>query len=347
MLKSKLKFLVIGLGSMGRRRIRNLLANKIKRGNIFGFDIWKERAENVGKEYGIKVTESFKRAIADFNPDVFIVSTPPNAHDKYFLWALKNNKHFFVEHPTTDKGYNQLLNSKLKILNSKFGIAGVPSNSWRFNPSIKKIKELIEQNSIGKVLAFQYHMGQYLPDWHPWEDSKKVYFSKKETGACREMFAFELGWLTFALGLSEIKNISGVTKKLSDLDMDADDFYSAILNFENGISATTIIDLLSKKPMRTLRVVGTKGVLEWEWLDYTIKIHKSRTDSQLIQLNKGRSEKHYVSTEDMYEEEIGLFINALEGKKPFPFTFKENRHFLKALFALEKSSKTGKVIPIK
>lgn len=325
---------------MGRRRIRNLLHNGIKNEDIFGFDISKGRCFTVGKEYRIKAADNFKEAIQKFNPDVLVISTPPNAHDPYFLYALKNKKHFFVEHPTTDRGYDILFSKLPKNL------VGVPSNSWRFNPSIKKIKELLEAGTIGKLLAFQYHMGQYLPDWHPWEDFKKVYFSKKETGACREMFAFELGWLTFALNLGKVKNVSGITKKLSDLDMDADDFYSAILNFKNKVSGTIIIDLLSRKPFRTLRAFGSEGVLEWEWLNYEIKIHKSRNDSQVIKLNQGRNEKHYVTTEDMYEEEIGLFLKAIEGKKPFPFTFKENRHFLKTLFALEKSSKIGRRVSL-
>ena len=335
-----LKFLVIGLGSMGRRRIRNLLANKINKQNIFGFDPWSKRAKSVGKEYDIKITDNYNEAIKKFNPDVFIISTPPNTHHNYFLDAIKSKKHFFVEHPTTDRGYDSLFTKIPK------GIIGVPSNSWRFNPSVKKIKELVNTGTIGKILAFQYHMGQRLPDWHPWEDFRKVYFSKKETGACREMFAFELGWLTFALNLSAVKNISGITKKLSDLDMDADDFYSAVLNFKDGISATMVIDLLSHKPFRTLRVFGSKGVLEWEWLDYEIKIHRSRHDTQTIKLNRGKSEKHYVTTEDMYEEEVGLFLKTIGGKIQFPFTFKENHHFLKTLFALEKSSKTGGTISI-
>lgn len=348
------KFLVIGLGSMGRRRIRNLLHHGIKPENIFGFNLSKKRCFEAGKEFSIQTTNNFQKAVSTFKPDVFIISTPPDSHSEYFLYALKNNKHFFVEHPTTDKGYGELL--KLQTKNKKpatsnqqlvTSFVGVPSCSWRFNPSIKKIKELIENGEkIGKILAFQYHMGQYLPDWHPWEDYRQVYFSKKETGACREMFAFELGWLTFALNLNPIKNIFGTTKKLSDLDIDADDFYSAIINFKDGINATMIIDLLSRKPFRTLRVIGSKGVLEWEWLDYTIKIHKSRTDSKLIQLNKGRNEKHYVTTEDMYEEEIGLFLKAIGGKAAFPFTFKENHHFLKTLFALEKSSKTERRVEI-
>lgn len=339
------KFLVIGLGSMGRRRIRNLIHHGIKRENILGFNLSQERCLQAEKEFGVQTACHFQNATKKFNPDVFIISTPPDSHSKYFLYAAKHHKHFFVEHPTTDQGYNKLF--KLQTKNYKLKtIIGVPSCSWRFNPSVKKIKKLLAKGVVGKVLAFQYHMGQYLPDWHPWEDYRKVYFSKKSTGACREMFAFELGWLTHALNLSEIKNISGTTQKLSDLEMDADDFYSAIINFKNGVNATIIIDLLSRKPFRTLRVIGSKGVLEWEWLDYIIKVHTSRNDSKIIKLNKGKNEKLYVTTEDMYEEEIGLFLKAIEGKAVFPFTFKENHHFLKALFALEKSSKTEKVIEI-
>lgn len=333
------KFLVIGLGSMGRRRIRNLLHHGIKRENIFGFNLSKERSLEVGKEFNIQTTDNFKKAVARFNPDVFIISTPPDAHSQYFLYAARRRKHFFVEHPTTDKGYGELFNLKTQ------GV-GVPSCSWRFNPSVKKIKELLAKGVIGRVLAFQYHMGQYLPDWHPWEDYRKVYFSKKSTGACREMLAFELGWLTYALNLSEIKNISGTVKKLSDLDMDADDFYSATVNFQDGKSATIIIDLLSRKPFRTLRIIGSKGVLEWEWLDYTIKIHTSRNDSKIIKLNKGKNEKLYVTTEDMYEEEVGHFLKAIQRKEKYPFSFQENHHFLKVLLALEKSSKTGRVVKI-
>ena len=87
-------------------------------------------------------------------------------------------------------------------------------------------KKLLEEERIGKILAFQYHMGQYLPDWHRWEDYRQVYFSKKATGACREMFCFELIWLNYLIG-SEVKEVRGDIAKLSDLDMDADDTVTA------------------------------------------------------------------------------------------------------------------------
>src|SRR3990167_3274464 len=143
--RNKLKLLVIGLGSMGKRRIRNLIANGVKKDNIFGFNISKERCKTIGEEYGIKTSDDFKLAVKSFSPDVFMISTPPDTHDKYFLYAIKHKKHFFVEHPTTDKGYNKLLTKTPK------GIVGVPSNSWKKELSEKFLLFSITWASISLI----------------------------------------------------------------------------------------------------------------------------------------------------------------------------------------------------
>jgi predicted dehydrogenase len=138
------------------------------------------------------------------------------------------------------------------------------------------------------------------------------------------------------------------------LDMTADDHYSAILKFKNKISGNIIIDLLSKKPFRTLRIIGSEGVLDWEWQDNQIKLfrgnkidHSAGYDWQKIDLKRGKSEKGYITTEDMYEEEIDHFLKAIEGKERYPFTFRESLEHLEALFALEKSAKTKKQVSLK
>ena len=343
----EIKVLVIGLGSMGKRRIRNLLFYGIKKENIFGFDIRLDRRRESEKKHGIKAYKSFKESLSA-NPDVYIISTPADKHYIYFLDAIKNKKHFFVEHPVTDRGYKKILSLK----NKNFVTA--PSCTLRFHPAVKEIKKILEKNTIGKVLSFQYHLGQYLPSWHPWEDFREVYFAKKNTGACREMFGFELVWLSFALNLGDLSQIVGFTEKLSDLDMNADDRYSALLKFKNKISGSIVIDLISKKPFRTLRIVGSNGILEWEWQENKIKIFKQRKVNnnsghnwQVIDLKKGKSEKDYITTEDMYEEEIGYFLRAIQKKSKYPFTFEESLKHLKALFALEKSAKTKKFVSLK
>ncbi|MDD5032175.1 MAG: Gfo/Idh/MocA family oxidoreductase [Patescibacteria group bacterium] len=335
----KLTFLQIGLGSMGKRRIRNLFSNGERR--IIGFDISPERREEAKAKYGIKIIDDLKKLFAkDF--DAIIISTPPDSHGGYIRFALKNKKHFFVEHPTSDDGYKDIFSAQAG--NSSLVMA--PSCTLRFYTPIRMIKNILEKGKIGKILAFGYHMGQYLPDWHPYEDYRKVYFSKKETGACREMLPFELIWLNWLMN-SRVANISGTIAKVSDLEMKADDIILANLKYKNGILGNVIIDVISRKPFRTLRILGSDGVLEWERFDSVIKVFGAKSGkSENISVPKGHPEKGYLNEEEMYNDEIKAFLEAIKRKKKFPHTFVDNHYLLKTLFALEKSSQTGKAIAL-
>ena len=76
-----MRFLVVGLGSMGKRRVRCLLA--LKKQNIAGFDLRKDRIKEAQKKYNIKIYNSFNLAIKNFKPDALIISTSPKFHMKY------------------------------------------------------------------------------------------------------------------------------------------------------------------------------------------------------------------------------------------------------------------------
>lgn len=325
----KLTFLQIGLGSMGKRRIRNLFVNNER--DIIGFDILPERRKEARAKYGIKTIDDLsKLSPKDF--DAMIISTPPDKHGDYIRLALRNKKHFFVEHPVNEDGYDDIFKNK------DSNIIKAPSCTLRFYAPIKMIKKILEKGKIGKILAFQYHMGQYLPDWHPWEDFRRVYFSKKETGACREMLPFELIWLNWLIN-SKVKDISGIITKVSDLDMDADDIILANLKYKNGILGNVIIDVISRKPFRTLRVLGSDGVLDWEEFDSPIKLYDAKSkNTETIDVPKGHPESGYINEEEMYNDEIKAFLDAIYGRMPYPFTFEENLENLKTLYKLEKIS---------
>lgn len=334
MAKDKLKFLIVGLGSMGKRRVRNLFVNSEK--DIVGFDIRPDRKAEAKKKYGIKIVEKFK----DLSPqdfDAMIISTSPEAHGNYIRLALRHKKHFFTEHPTSDDGYDD-------IFKNHDGTIKAPSCTFLYYQPVKMIKDILEKGKIGKILAFQYHLGQYLPDWHPYEDYRQVYFSKKATGACREMLPFELIWLNWLME-SKVAEVSGSIGKVSDLDMDADDIILANLKYENGIVGNVIIDVISRKPFRTLRVLGSEGVLEWERFDSIIKLYSAKSKiTKIIKVPKGHPEKGYVNEEEMYNDEIKTFVKAIGGQEKYPHTFADSQQLLKTLFALEKSCRTGKKV---
>jgi predicted dehydrogenase len=332
---NKLKFLIVGLGSMGKRRIRNLHFNG--QFGIVGYDIRPDRRREAKQKYGIEVMGDLKK-IAKENFDAMIISTPPDKHGDYIRMALKLKKHFFVEHPTSDDGYREIFSNK------KLPIIKAPSCTLRFYRPVKMIKDILEKGKVGKILAFQYHTGQYLPDWHPYEDYRKVYFSKKETGACREIFSFELTWLNWLFG-SKVVEIFGSIGKVSDLDMDADDIILANLRYQNGILGNMIIDAIARKPYNTLRVLGAEGVLDWEMYDSVIKFYNVKSKkTKIIIVPKGHPETGYINEEEMYNDEIKAFLQAIDKKNKYPHTFANSLHLLKTLYALEKSHRIGKKV---
>ena len=311
---------------MGKRRIRNLqfLGEK----NIIGFDLSKERSEEAKNKYGIETIDDIKKIKpADF--DAIIISTPPHLHGNFIKFAIKNKKHFFVEVATNMDGYKEIIKNKNK------NIVMAPSCTFRYFLPITMIKKFLDENKIGKILAYTHHMGQYLPDWHPYEDYKKVYFSKKESGACREMFPFELNWLNWLVG-SEVKKVQGCATKISDLEMTADDIISANLRYQNGVIGNILIDVVSRKPFRTLRILGSEGVLEWEWLENTIKIYNAlNKKTEIIPVPAGNPATGYITVEEMYQDEMKAFTDAIAGKAKYPYTFAEDLKNLQALSELK------------
>ena len=71
----KEKFLIVGLGSMGKRRLRNLL--DLGYLEIIGYDMRSDRVEEVIKKYKIKAVTDFNKAL-QFAPTSMIISSPPN-----------------------------------------------------------------------------------------------------------------------------------------------------------------------------------------------------------------------------------------------------------------------------
>lgn len=330
-----MKFLVIGLGSMGKRRIRNL--KYLGENDIIGFDFRKDRREESEDKYGIITFDNIDNAIEQ-KPDVFIISTPPNYHMEYELLAAKNNIHFFCEAGISTKNLDKLINL---CKNKKIIVA--PSATFRFKESIKKIKELIDNNKIGKIATLTYHMGQYLPDWHSWEDISEFYVGKKETAATKEMIPFELNWLTWILG--DIIEISCMKGKISNLDVDIDDVYQVIFKYKNGVLGHILVDVVSRVPTRKLRIIGEEGTIEWDWNEDAVRLFDlNKKDWISFKEKEGLREEGYVAKEDMYIKEIENFLDAIKGNRNYIYSLEEDLKVLNLLKIAEISALEGKHI---
>ena len=214
-----MEILVIGLGSMGKRRIR--LLKKIRSDLvIIGVDSNSERAENVKKEYEIEVSTSLEKALEEYNAEYAVISTSPISHAAIIQKCLESGMHVFTELNLVNDGYIQ----NIKLAEEKKKILFL-SSTFLYRDEVKYIIGKMG-DYVGRV-NYSYHIGQYLPDWHPWENFKDFFVGKKETNGCREIFAIELPWLIRAFG--EIESVNVLAGNNTDLNIDYQDNYLVLI----------------------------------------------------------------------------------------------------------------------
>jgi predicted dehydrogenase len=318
---------------MGKRRIRNL--QYLQAGEIIGFDPRPDRQREAQERYGIRAFSRFDDAMA-FGPEALIISTPPDLHTHYARIAALNGKHFFTEASVVDEGMDEVI-----TLSRGKNFVAAPSCTMRFHPLVQIIRDIKETDSIGKILTFTYHSGQYLPDWHPWEDYRTFYVAKRETGACREIVPFELVWLTWIMG--PVQQVSCFKDKLTKLDARIDDVYQLLLRFESEAIGHLMVDVISRVPYRICRFLGEEGVVEWLWTEKIVRVFSARTRQwQEYREPEGKVEKGYIHAETMYIREMQQFLQAIKKEEPYPYTFEEDQQLLQVLYTAEKSAITGR-----
>lgn len=321
-----MRVLVIGLGSMGKRRVRNLLANGVS--DIVGFDARPDRRDEAGAKYGIRIASSLDEAWAH-QPDAVVISLPPHLHVQAEMDCARRGVPFFVEAGVLLDGLDEVIS-----LVRERDVVAFASCTMRYFPGPRLIRKVVQAESLGRPLFWQYQSGQYLPDWHPWEPIAEFYVSRRDTGGCREIVPFELTWLVDVFGA--VAGIRGFRGKLSGLDADIDDVYTADVVHDTGIRGQLIVDVVSRVPVRGFRFTGESGSLEWDGIANTVRM--GRREWENVPLAPGHAEAGYINPEEPYIEEIADFLAAVRRERTPAHTLEQDREVLRALVALEQSS---------
>ncbi len=327
-----MKALVVGLGSMGKRRVRNLLhLNTIQ---VAGFDVREDRRNESFIKYGIQTFDNFATACNLHQPDVLIISTPPDLHMQYAYAALDMGIHCFIEASVVHADKIKELYALSKARN----ILMAPSCTMRYFSGPKTIKSMLNEGLIGKVIAWNYHTGQRLEEWHPWESISDFYVSKRETGGAREIVPFELTWLNDLFG--EPKVLSGFKSKVSNMSADIDDIYQFTFLYPEKVFATMTVEVISRiKAARYLRIIGEKGQIIFDGDENSVRyVNDQQTEWKITKFNQGTIEKQYINPEEPYINEMKDFITAVESGdfSHFPNTLLEDWKILELLNQVER-----------
>lgn len=247
--------LIIGFGSIGQRHLRNL-----KQLGFTNFVLYRSGKSTLPlTEIGnIPIENTLKKALAH-KPFATIIANPTSLHVPVALAAARAGSHVFLEKPVSNT-----LDSveELREVANKNNLTVQIGFQFRFHPDFLKIKKLIASKKMGNVVTVHAHWGEYLPDWHPWEDYRKSYSAKKELGGGVLLtLCHPFDYLRFLLG--EIHAVCAITSKQGLLNIHVETCADVLLNFKSGVTGTVHLNYLERPPEHFLHIVTEKGVIHW------------------------------------------------------------------------------------
>ena len=295
-----MKILVIGCGSIGRRHIGNLL--KLRAGEIFAFDVKAERRAQAGKMSGrIRVVPSIEKALEN-RIDIAFVTNPTHVHVDYALKMAQQGCHLFIEKPLSHSLKN--IGKLVKAVKGKKLISMVGCNT-RFLWSIRKVKKMLEDKEIGRVVSARLEFGKYLPDWHPWEDYRNMYSAHKNMGGGVILDVIhEMDYAMWFFG--EVEKCKSLFTNSHVLDIDTEDTAEILLSFRKGPIVDIHLDYIQRSPVRTCRIIGSEGTILADLNEDLIDIYKAETGKWKKMKNPA---KHGMN--QMYLDEIDYFLNCV------------------------------------
>ncbi len=324
-----MNILVIGLGSMGKRRIR-LLKKMYQQYHIYGVDLNAQRCAFVKKEYEMETFPTIEEAVSQRKFECAFVCTSPLTHAGIIKTCLENDMNIFTELNLVSDDYVDNINlakQKNKLL--------FLSSTMIYRDEMKYLRERIDAK---KCYSYTYHVGQYLPDWHPWENYKDFFVADKKTNACREILAIELPWIVKTFG--EIEHIKSVRTKATKLDIDYDDSYMILLQHKSGTIGSLCVDVVSCEPIRSLKIVAENLYLSWDG-DEDSFFEKSGSKEELKKISLYDEIDHlegYNKTiiENEYSNELIQFFDELQKKADSIYNFEDDLKTLSIIDEVEK-----------
>lgn len=321
-----MKVTVIGLGSMGKRRIR-LIQQIDKKINIIGVDKSEERCKEAEEKFGINTVCGLDM-VADVQ--CAFVCTAPLAHAKIINSCLKKGWHVFTELNLVADLYEE----NMKLAKDK-ELELFLSSTFLYRDEVKYILSQVEAQS-GNI-NYTYHIGQYLPDWHPWESYKNFFVGNKRSNGCREIMAIELPWLTNIFG--DIISYHVVSGKMSKLEVDYSDYYMIQLEHASGTKGMLTVDVVSRKPVRNLEIFGEEIYLSWDGsptglyrYDFNKKVNENISLYESVDKQEGYSA---FVIENAYRAEVEAFFKQIELHEEAIYDFAKDKKILSLIDAIE------------
>ncbi len=335
-----MNILIIGLGGIGQRYLR-LLKTNFKKSNIYALRKNKKQFEikdnlkidrkiNIIKKYDISVIKNIKD-IKNVKLDFALITSPTSLHLKYCKELISSEIPILIEKPLS----NSYLQAK-KILDyneTKKNIF-LTAHVFRFYPSVLKLKKLLDSNYIGNIYCISINIFSFMPNWHQYEDYKKLYASRRDLGGGVLLTeSHEIDLLVWLFGMPN--KLFSINSKTSKFNIDVEDTAVSIFLYKNS-KQNFLVNInqcfTSKAQKRSISILGEKGSLELDLMENNIIFDNYKIKKKLFSM-------HSFDRNSVFLNLLNYFIKRIDNKIKYRETILDSGLNTLKLIDLLKSNK--------
>lgn len=327
-----MKFMIAGLGSIGRRHFRNLLALG-ERDILF----YRTQQSSLPDEElaGFPVETDLHAALAH-HPQAVIIANPTALHMDVAIPAAEMGCSLLLEKPVS---HSMEGIDRLEETLERMGGRILVGFQFRFHPTLRKAASLIQAGSLGSILSVRSHWGEYLPDWHPWEDFRQGYSARQDLGGGVILtLSHPLDYLRFLIG--EVSDVWAFTSS-QGFNLPVEDTAEIGLRFSNGVIGSLHLDYNQRPPDHHLELIGSQGSLRWENRDGSLDLYSSGSKSW-----ERFSPPADFERNTMFLDQMRHFIKLVQGGSESYCTLQDGKQALRLSLAALRSARQGSLIKL-
>jgi len=347
-----MKALFIGLGGIGQRHLRNFHAATIgrgeraevlayrvrRRGDVLTDQLRVDPGKDLETTYSIRGFSDLGQALAQ-RPDVAFICNPTSLHIPVALEAARAGCHLFLEKPLSHNldGLDELI----AAVEGK-RLAAVVGYQLRFHPLLQRVHEVLTSGAIGQVLAVRMDVGERITKWHPYEDYRDMYASRRDLGGGVVLSQIhEMDYALWFFGYPE--QVFAVGGKLSSLEVDVEDVASILMRCRvNGRVVPVHVhqDYVQDPPSRSCQVIGDAGKLVLDLRVPSLVVYGpdgAVTESRSIE---------QFARNKLFMDEIEHFLACARGEQKPVVSLRDGARSLRMALAARESLATGKVVEL-
>lgn len=343
-----MRVLFCGLGSIGQRHARNLRALLGASVELVAYRVRAETAvidESKAIDQARDLERSLDlRVIADLGtalklkPDAVFVCNPTSHHVEIALAAAREGCDLFIEKPLSHTWTDV---EALERVVDERGLIVMVGYQFRFHPCLQRLQEMISTGELGQLVAVRSVVGEHLADWHPYEDYRRMYASRRDLGGGVLLSQIhEMDYLSWLFGRP--LRLFAVGGHLSRLEVDVEDTASILMEFVHQGRALPVhlhVDYLQRPAVRGCEVIGDAGRVTVDLLRHTL--HRSGPDGAVVEVLEPGMQRN-----DMFLAEMKHFLQCIESRLPPPVSIREARDSLLMALAARRSMATASVVGV-